>query len=420
MPIKRFPVTKLVMKKTAPAPMLFAMVMAGAFCVTPASVAAKDSGGALSASSAFRDSVSRVQTSLAAGDVTGAGNALVALQGSTPIEKYMAASLRLEVASRRNDVRAQYSAIKDMLANGAVPNGQEAYLHYLAGYTAIQTGAADEGIAQLNAARAQGFDRPQLSLLLVDAYVRRNRKGEALKLLSDTIAKQVASGQAIPAAWLDRGAGIAYGQKDWSTLAAFHSRKLAFGGTAGEWRSAISAYIAGANPDKDVQLDLLRLQYATSAMASERDYHGYAALAAGLGYPAEAKTVIDAGRSNGKLLTSDPVIAPLLAQITPKARQYLSATYPVSDKSGSAASAADAGDRLLSVARYGEAAAAYRKALGMPGSGVNTDRTNLRLGIALARSGDMAGALAAFAQAKGAWSDVAAYWSAWATGHKAP
>jgi len=68
-------------------------------------------------------------------------------------------------------------------------------------------------------------------------------------------------------------------------------------------------------------------------------------------------------------------------------------------------------DMLFAVSQYSQAIPYYRAALEKPG--VDRDRVTARLGIALARAGDLDGAIIALAQATGAWSDVATYWTAW-------
>ncbi|MBB6123237.1 tetratricopeptide repeat protein [Sphingobium subterraneum] len=369
---------------------------------------------AASASAAFRTAAAAAHTSLAANDLAGARTAISGLAPASALETYLAASLRMDLAVRSNDTASQRKALADMLGSGAMPAGQEGYLRYLAGYAALQAGASDEGIDQLQRARALGQTDPHVSLLLVDAYLRRKRPDDAISLLQETIDKQRAAGQAVPVTWYDRGASLAFNRKNWPQLARFYAGRLTEKPTPGDWRTATSSYIFGAAPDKEAQLDLIRLQAATGALASERDVQNYATLAAGQGYSAEAKTVIEAGRSNGELSAVDPVTKPLLASLAPKAVKNLAALKTLPGRSALATggqAAADSGDALLANAQYAEAVPFYRAALTK--GGVDASRVNTRLGIALARSGDLQGAQAAFAQAKGPWADVAAYWNAW-------
>lgn len=374
----------------------------------------------LTASKAFREASAAVGARLAEGDVAGANASLSALQPASPGEKYMAGSLALEVASRRGDMRAQRAAVKAMLASGAAPAQQTGYLRYLAGYFSAQIGEGTEAAAHLQAARQLGYDTPPANLLLADLEMRRHRPAEALAMLDAAIARQTAAGMKVPVAWFERGTSMAYTLKNWPLVASYSARRLAAPSTPADWRSAIVNYISGAAPQGEAQLDLYRLQYATDAMASERDFQAYAALALAQGYASEARMAIEAGRSKGTLLTSDAAINPLFAKASVKAKTNLAEMQKLSGKSASAASAAAAsaaGDRLLSGGQYGEAVGYYRAALAK--AGVDRDRVSARLGIALARSGDLAGAQSAFALVTGPWRDVAAFWSSWATNRSA-
>src|SRR5438552_10562205 len=66
------------------------------------------------------------------------------------------------------------------------------------------------------------------------------------------------------------------------------------------------------------------------------------------------------------------------------------------------------GDLLYGYGQYAKAAEIYRGALSKPGA--DAGLINLHLGMALARSGDKAGAAAALNAVTGAHSDVAKYW----------
>ena len=166
--------------------------------------------------------------------------------------------------------------------------------------------------------------------------------------------------------------------------------------------------------DTQLQLDLYRLQAANGAMASERDYQAYAQLAEKAGYPAETKAIIEAGRKVGKLTPTQAATSQLLKTVTPKVTKALAA-LPAQAKKAEAAStgkdAASVGDDYFSLAQYPQAVEQYRLALSK--GGVDADRTNARLGVALARSGDMDGAKAALAQVGGNWANVAGFWQIW-------
>lgn len=393
-----------------------AVLLAGMMAAGQAA-AKKEPETGLRAAAAFRETVQRTEASLKSGDLTGAGGLIASLNATTPFEKYLKAGLSMELAVKRNDVVAQRKAIAELLESGAVPQAQLGHLNHVAGFLSYQTGAIDNAVVYLTRARELGVTDPKAALLLVESYVRQRKMDAAAQLLDQTIAAQKQAGQAVPASWYDRAGTIAVARKDWAALARYSGERLAAGPIAAPtWRTALAIYMEGARPDKEAQLDLYRLQAATGSLASERDYQGYATLAAAQGYAAEAKSVLDAGLSGGKLQSNDPVATPLLKTLKPRAVTYLAAIKGLPGKAGSAASGAKAeqdGDKLLANSQFAEAVPYYRTALE---KGVqDRDRAATRLGIALARSGDFNGARAALAEVKGngAWAQVATFWAAW-------
>ena len=70
-----------------------------------------------------------------------------------------------------------------------------------------------------------------------------------------------------------------------------------------------------------------------------------------------------------------------------------------------------AGDALYGIGAYAEAAPLYQAAAAKGGPEANL--ANLRLGMALARAGDKAGATAALNAVSGPHSATAKYWLVW-------
>jgi len=372
----------------------------------------------LTASPAFRTEADKVRTVLATGDLNAAAAGLARLTPSTPLEKYVAASLAMELAVKRNDPQAQRAAVTRMLESGGAPEAEIPYLNHLAGYFAARAGATDAAIGYLSRARAMGLSDPHASLLLVESFVRLRRIDDATRVLDETISARRQAGQAVPTSWHDRAASLALIRKDWAGLATASAAKLADPAMAGpDWRSAIVSYLAAAKPDADAALDLYRLQLAAGGMASERDWQAYATAAAERGYGDEAKAVIAAGLASGALSKADPVVASVQRSAQQAGRSASKAPPPAASNL-TAAQASKAGDDLLAAGRFADAVPYYRAALDK--GGADRDRVTTRLGIALARAGDLDGARAALAQAKGRWAEVAAFWSAWVEAHRPP
>ena len=364
----------------------------------------------LTASPAFRTAAEQVRSVLASGDLRAADAQLSSMTPASPLETYIAGSLAMELAVKRNDLVAQRTAVTRMLESSGAPEAELPRLNHVAGYLAARAGATENAIAYLSRARTLGISDPRASLLLVESYVRLRRMDDAARVLGETIAARRQAMQPVPASWYDRSASLALVRRDWAGLASASAGKLADPSMTGpDWRSAIVTYLANAQPEKDAALDLYRLQSAAGALASERDWQAYAAAAVESGNAAEAGAVIAAGQASGALAKADPVVASLQRSV--RAVRSPSAKTPANAPNLTGAQAAEAGDDLLGAGRFADAAAYYRAALA---KGADRDRVTTRLGIALARAGDLDGARAALAQAQGRWAEVAAFWTAWA------
>lgn len=368
----------------------------------------------LSMSESFRATALRARTALSANDIATANREIAGLVPTSGLEKYAAAGLRMELASRRNDPQTQRKALTDMLESGAAPAAEVPYLRYLAGYYSYFLGEHGDAIAQVSYARQLGYAPVSSTVLLADANIKKGRTAEGMKLIEQAIAEQRALGKAVPEPWFDRAVAISTQLNNWPDVAKWYQQKLAAYPSQGNWRTSLSNYLSAPGIDSQVQLDLYRLQAATGAMASERDFQAYSTLAARSGFDAEAKAVIETGRASGKLTPTDSVTAGLLKTATPKATKAIAELPAQVAKAKSAANgnaAMAAGDSYFSLAQYPKAVEQYRLALSK--GGVDDARVNSRLGVALARSGDLAGAKAALAQANGNWANVARFWTVW-------
>ncbi|WP_375197081.1 hypothetical protein [Sphingobium sp.] len=372
-------------------------------------------GPVIEMSDSFRAATQAADSAIKARDVATAQSQIAGLMPVSDFENYVAAGLRFELAVLKIDRQAQRVALNDMFKTSAVPKTDMPRLRYVAGYLSFIVGNYDDATAQLDYARTLGYDPIDATMLRADIALRRNKAKDARGFVQEALARQRAAGQPIPAAWYDRAISMAYSAGDWSEVGALYRERLSHYDSAGEWRTALANYLAAPGMDAQVQLDLYRLQAANGAMASERDYQAYAQLADKTGYSAETKAIIEAGRSAGKLTLTQAVTAGLMKSVTPKAAKEI-AGLPAAAKKAAAAkdgsAAMTVGDTYFSLGQYPQAVEQYRLALSK--GGVDTGKGNARLGVALARSGDLAGAKAALSQVTGGnWANVAGFWSVW-------
>ncbi|MGK2911767.1 MAG: hypothetical protein ACSLE1_18480 [Sphingobium sp.] len=362
----------------------------------------------------FRTSAASARAALDAGDLSTANAQIGSLQPTSDVEKYVVGSLKFQYASRRNDPQAIRRALSEILESGAAPEAQVPYLRYLAAYYSYYLGEQNDAIAQVNYARQLGYAPVETTVLLADANLKKKKPAEGLALLEQAVTQQQASGKPVPEAWFDRAIALSYQAGKWADVAKWTQQKLALYPTPGNWRSGLINFEAAPGLDPQAQLDLFRLQSATGAIASERDVQAYATLAAKNGYEAEAMSVIEAARASGKLTSSEAVTVALLKSISVKAKKNIAALPAQVKKAATAkdgTAAATAGDIYFSLSQFPLAVTQYQLALSK--GGVDTARVNARLGIALARSGDLPGSKAALAQATGNWATVANFWNVW-------
>ena len=392
------------------------LVIATAAVASAPAMAKKPAAGGpvIVMSGGFRAAAQAADSAVKAGDVNTAQSQISGLMPVSDFEAYTAAALRFELAVLKRNFQAQRVALTDMFKTASVPKKDAPRLRYVAGYLSYVVGNYDDALAQLDYAKTLGYDAIDATMLRADIYLRKNKVKDARPYVQDALARQRASGQPIPAAWYDRAISLAYNAGDWAEVGSLYRERLAHYGSAPEWRSALANYLSAPGLDTQSQLDLYRLQAANGAMASERDYQAYAQLAEKAGNYAEAKAIIEAGRSAGKLTTTQAVTSSLMKSVTPKAVKQIAAMPAAAKKAagakdGSAAMAV--ADSYFSLSQFPQAAEQYRLALSK--GGVDQSKVNARLGIALARSGDLAGAKAALAQVTGDAANVAGFWSVW-------
>lgn len=393
-------------------------LLAGAALLVAVPAVAKKpvaAGPVIVMSDGFRATTQAADSAIKAGDASTAQAQISSLMPVSDFEAYVAAGLRFELAVLKVDRQAQRVALNDMFKTSSVPKTDMPRLRYIAGYLSFIVGNYDDATAQLDYAKTLGYDPIDATMLRADIAVRRNKAKDARAFVQEALVRQRAAGQAIPAAWYDRAISMAYQAGDWTEVGALYRERLSHYDSAGEWRSALANYLTAPGMDAQVQLDLYRLQAANGAMASERDYQAYAQLADKTGYSAETKAIIEAGRSVGKLTPTQAVTAQLLKSATPKAAKEI-AGLPAAAKKAAAAkdgsAAMGVGDTYFSLGQFPQAVEQYRLALSK--GGVDAGKANARLGVALARSGDLVGAKVALGQVTaGNWANVAGFWLVW-------
>jgi hypothetical protein len=352
--------------------------------------------------------ISELQAAVKANDVANIPAKAAAAQAvaQTKEDRYVIAQLQLQAAMAAKDNNAVAAAANAIAASGYVDAQKTAGLYTAVGaqfYNAKQYPQAQAAFEKAIAAQPQAIE-PQK--LLAEALNAQGRKAEGAAALQKAMQLSAAAGQKPEEALYKRAVGMAYDVK--SANAVELSRQWVAAYPSQEsWRNAFAIYRNLDNPDPASLLDLLRLARATDALQGTGDYHAYAYEAANEANYGEAKSLIAEGIASGKIKATDPIIQEiqgvLRSKSTPTAAELATAEKGAREPTAFLR----VGDRYYGAGDYAKAADLYRQA---QAKGVDKNLANLRIGEALARAGDKAGATAAFSAVTGPLADVAKFW----------
>lgn len=403
------------MKRIFPAAVAVALLAGAApLAITP--VAAQKKGEeakapALKLSKEVREPAAKAQTALAAKDLATAEPLVAHAEAAAKTEddKYIAAALRLNVEVLKSQAPGGSTAglkapLEVLVANPRTPQADQARYNYQLGIFA--TNAKDNAGAATYFQRAQqlGYNDPNLPLQLVKMKMEGGDVAGASADLEKVIDAQVAAGQKPDEQLFRYAISRTNAKRLGPQTYGWLKRYVAVYPTSKTWRDVAVTY--GLQPqgvaalDKGAKVDLYRLMRATKSLADQYDYEIYAQWAFDLGLPYETKAVLAEGKAAGKIPASSANANSLAtaANTAISNEGSLATLEPRAKAAANGKLAASTGDAYLGSSNWAKAVELYRLAL-QKGS-VDADAVNTRLGIALANSGDKAGARAAFEAVK--------------------
>ncbi|WP_174291952.1 hypothetical protein [Sphingomonas bacterium] len=344
-------------------------------------------------------------------------------------EKYVAQSLRFDVtrgkiyAARDANPNAPVNEtalagpLDALIANPSTPAANKPGYYFARGVLAFNGKQNAQAIQYLTQARQLGFADPNLDLMIAKAKFDGGDIAGGSADLDTAITKAKASGKPAPEDYYRYAIARSNSAKDKTQTIGWLGKYAAAYPTPQTWHDVLITYGLSAPSvdvlDKNQRIDLFRLMHDTKSIADQSLYEQYAQDAIDRGLPTEALSVLKEGQATGKL-TAGRNLTDAMSQATSSARSEGS-LVPLEAKAKASADgklSAQTADAYLSKGDNAKAIELYRAALGK--GGVNADDVNTHLGIALSRSGDKAGATAAFAAVKtGARGDLAALWTTW-------
>lgn len=359
-----------------------------------------------------RKAIVALQQAVTAKDAAAISAALTAANAAakTKDDRYVIAQLQLKGALDTKNSAGITAALEAMLASGGATRDELVPLHTNLGKQFYAAKQFDRAAAEFEKAVVIDPSNSDATVMLAEARKAQGRGAEAVALLQKGIAAKVAAGQKAPEEWHKRAVALAFEAK-MPTANQLSRDWVAAYPTPTNWRDTLRLYQTTSGADSDMLIDLQRLQRATGSLAGEGDYYRYASAALSKGFPGEAKAVLDEGIAAKKINASAAMFRDVLAAANSKTaadRASLAGLEKSALASAAARQAMVTGDAYFGYGEYAKAAALYRAALTK--SGVDANLANLRLGMALARSGDNAGAAVALRAVSGPRADIAKYW----------
>jgi len=326
---------------------------------------------------------------------------------TTKEDRYLIARLQLNAAVAQNDYAATGQAMDALSQSGYLDSAKMASLYVDLGGTLYNNKQYPQAAAAFQKATAMDPNNAEASRLYGVALFQAGQKAEAVTALQKAIRIGAASGQkppediyrlAVQAASDAKSPEAAPLAQEW--VAAYPS--------ADSWRNSIAIYRNFAQPDTEGTLDLMRLMQATGSLKEPSDYALFAEAAAEQNNFNEAQQVLDAGVAAHVVNPSAANMREMFAALKTKPRAT-AADLSVATKSAVNGTALlRIGDRYYAMGNYAKAVELYRMAQGKPG--VDAAVVNLHIGMALARSGDKAGATTALSAVTGPRAGIAKYW----------
>lgn len=356
--------------------------------------------------------LSELQKAVNAKDTANIPTLLAAAQAKakTKDDKFVLAQLQLKAAVDANDNAGMIAGLQAVVDSGFLTPA-ETVPHYMnlgkLNYNAKSYDAAAAAFERLLAADPNNVDA---TVMLAESRNGQGRTAEAVAMIQKAIAAKTAAGQKAEEGWYKRAVALAFNAKmpnatdlgrEWVT--AYPSAKT--------WRDTIRIYQTTSQASDTALLDTMRLARATGALAGESDYFRYTDALVKKGFSGEAKAVLDEGFAANSISKTKATFTQLYSLASSRAQgdqASLEASAKTALAAASARQAMVTAEAYYGYGNYAKSAELFRAALGK--DGVDKDLANLRLGMALARGGDKAGAEAALKAAGGAQAEVAKLW----------
>jgi len=382
----------------------------------PAPAAAAEKAPDIKPSSGALKALIELQKAVNANDVANIPAKVAAAQAvaKTKEDRYLIGQLQLKAALNAKDTAAMAAAIDVVAGSGFLDSTRSAQLYGSLGASLYNSKQFQQAAAAYEKASRIDPRDPDFLINLGESRFALGQKAEAVQAMQRAIQLQNAAGQKPDEVLYKRAVTIAYAAE--LPAAAELSRQwVAAYPSLDSWHNSIAIYRNLMKPDVEGTLDLLRLMQASGSLSSAADYNLFATAAADQSNYNEAQAVIDQGIAAKLVDPTNPMFRDTVVGLKSKPKATVADLETAAKTAVNGMALLRIGDRFYAMGNYARAVELYRQAMGK--AGVDANIANLHIGMALARSGDKAGATAALNAVTGPRAEIAKYWLLYVQSH---
>lgn len=324
----------------------------------------------------------------------------------TKEDRYLIARLQLKAAATAKDNAAIARAIDAVAATNILDATQLSDLYVGMGAAYYNDKQFPQAVASYQRALAIAPQNNEAANMLGEALLASGQKNEAAAAYQRVLQARAAAGQKAEEALYKRAVAVAYEAESPAVMDLARQWVAAYP-TQASWNDALAIYRNRNLGDAEATMDALRLKQALGYL-SPGEYGTLSRAAADQLIFGEASAVLAEGVAANKVNLSSPEFSDLAVGL--KARAKLSAA----DLAAAMKIAANGkalmriGDNYAAMGDYSNAVQAYKLAMAKPDG--DAALANLHIGMALARSGDKAGATTALNAVTGPRAEIAKFW----------
>jgi tetratricopeptide (TPR) repeat protein len=324
----------------------------------------------------------------------------------TKEDRYLLAQMQLKAALSANNNAGVAAAVDAIVASGYNSAADNSKLYQSLGATYMNNKQYAEAAAAFQKAAAADATDWRAAALAGEALLAGGQKDQAITAFQRAVQASTVAGNKPEENLYKRAVSVAYEVQS-PTAPDLARAWVAAYPSPSSWSDAIAIYRNYNMGDLEATMDLLRLKRALGIL-TPGEYSNLARAAAEQLIFGEAQAVVNEAVAAKKLDPASPDQRDLVNGLKAKAKPTAADLAAAMKIAANGKALMRIGDNYAAMGDYANAVQAYKLAMAKPDG--DASLANLHIGMALARSGDKAGATAALNAVTGARAGIAKYW----------